>query len=306
MLEGRAATRDEIVGNYADCIKRHPDLDLQFFQTYLEEFGNLSGIKQLVHLDDLQETFNRMNRVTRSTLLGFVEIQTAWKTFSPNGFTVFFDAHEYPDTRRFTEPPAITGDKQVDKRIVNKAIERGYRLRSEAELQDLSLFAGQYVQPEVAASWEALTREAQQYGIKLGIVSGFRSVERQRIIFLSLLAYEAEREIGREFTHEEIVSGKADAVINRVLKESSIPGFSKHHSGYTIDITDVISGRDFTEFRETTGYQWMATANYLNAKRYGFLPSYPEGAGDLGPEPEAWEYVWVGSELLQETSIHSR
>jgi LAS superfamily LD-carboxypeptidase LdcB len=42
----------------------------------------------------------------------------------------------------------------------------------------------------------------------------------------------------------------------------------------------------------------MSKDNYLQAKKYGWIPSYPEGAQQQGPEPEAWEYVWVGTASL--------
>src|SRR5690606_25521512 len=39
--------------------------------------------------------------------------------------------------------------------------------------------------------------------------------------------------------------------------------------------------------------------NYANAKRFGFIPSYPPDGGKQGPEPEPWEFVWVGVEVIR-------
>ena len=65
-----------------------------------------------------------------------------------------------------------------------------------------------------------------------------------------------------------------------------------------MDVTDLGSGKDFTDFGSTRAYEWLSSDNYLNAKRFGFIPSYPQGAGKQGPDPEPWEYVWVGEDRL--------
>ncbi|HUV07366.1 MAG TPA: D-alanyl-D-alanine carboxypeptidase family protein, partial [Spirochaetia bacterium] len=154
-----------------------------------------------------------------------------------------------------------------------------------------------------AAAWKKLEAEAGREGIRLGIISAHRPVDYQRRIFLNLLKIGALNEIGRPYTDGEIAGGMADGLIDRVLRESSIPGYSKHHSGYTIDITDLSSGRDFTEFGHTSGFQWISAKNYLKAKKYGFIPSYPYGAAGQGPDPEPWEYVWVGTEALVKPAL---
>ena len=157
---------------------------------------------------------------------------------------------------------------------------------------------GKRLLPEAAQAWRELAGAARADGIALGLISAYRSVSDQRGIFLYRLRTEALGPTGKPYTHAEIAEGTADAAVDHILKTSSIPGYSKHHTGYTIDITDLTSGRVFTRFRETQGFAWISADNYLNAKRFGFIPSYPEGAGFQGPEPEAWEYCWVGTEVL--------
>jgi len=41
-------------------------------------------------------------------------------------------------------------------------------------------------------------------------------------------------------------------------------------------------------------------------KRFGFIPSYPENSGKQGPEPEPWEYVWVGEDVLLAVPYHDK
>ena len=158
---------------------------------------------------------------------------------------------------------------------------------------------GRYaLQDQAMSAWRDLQSAAREEGVRLELVSTYRSADRQRQIFLNELRNVSVHSTGREYTTGEIASGEADESIDRVLSYSSIPGFSKHHSGYTIDIADRSEGHVFTEFEQTRGFAWISAYNYLNAKRFGFIPSYPAGAAKQGPEPESWEYVWVGRQRL--------
>ena len=50
----------------------------------------------------------------------------------------------------------------------------------------------------------------------------------------------------------------------------------------------------------------MAANNFAEAKRHGFVPSYPAGAGPQGPRPEPWEFVYVGVAPLIDTSEYGQ
>ena len=223
-----------------------------------------------------------------------------YKTFSPNGFKRLSDSHRYADVQPITSPPRITGHAGADSRIIRIAEDRGYRLRADTDIGTMVKVEGRLLKPQAAEAYARLREAASKDGIRLGLISGYRSFNYQRRIFLNLLRIESTERMGREFTPEEIAGGKADGALDRILEESSIPGYSKHHTGYTLDLTDRTSGRDFTEFVHTRGFEWISANNFLNAKRFGFIPSYPEGVSDQGPEPESWEYVWVGEEVLRE------
>ncbi|NJK71166.1 M15 family metallopeptidase [Candidatus Gracilibacteria bacterium] len=145
-----------------------------------------------------------------------------------------------------------------------------------------------------------MQKAAKEDGVEISIVSGYRSVDNQQDLFAS--RFEALSRVdnsGQLYDANEIVSGKADNTINKVLEQSSVPGYSKHHTGYTIDINQNDGSGDLTSFGNTDAYKWVSANNYFNAKRFGFVPSYPSGAKNVGPEPEPWEYVWVGTEDLK-------
>ena len=128
-------------------------------------------------------------------------------------------------------------------------------------------------------------------GHNITVISGYRSVERQRSLFLSRLAATGA-------TIKEVAAGTADEKVNQVLITSSIPGYSKHHTGYTVDL--LCAGFAFEDFKNSTCNVWISDDNYKLAKQNGFIPSYPPLADSQGPDPEAWEYVYVGTDLLYE------
>ena len=147
------------------------------------------------------------------------------------------------------------------------------------------------MQAPVVQAWLGLKSAAATEGLSMSIVSAYRSVSHQRSLFLTRLAATGA-------TIQQVADGLADDKVDSVLVTSSIPGYSKHHTGYTIDI--LCAGWAFENFKNSPCNSWMIANNYKVAKEHGFIPSYPENADQQGPDPEAWEYVWVGTDVLYE------
>lgn len=222
-----------------------------------------------------------------------------FKRFGVDGFVrLWYNTPKAGATRLQAAPP-ITGDTAADNHIQEMARKRNYELQWSPTIE-LSQVGGEWIQSRIVDNWNALERDAERAGYNLYIVSGYRSIQDQRNIFLSRLQHQGKERIGREYTDEEIASGEADAAIREILETSSIPGFSRHHSGYSVDIHDANSNLPFERFGETEAYNWISQNNFLNAKRHGFIPAYPQGAEIIGPVPEPWEYVYVGREHLVE------
>lgn len=172
----------------------------------------------------------------------------------------------------------VTGDEIIDDRIWDAAIARGYQMRPTA-IGDLASVAGVPMQPQAAEAWSALMEEARAAGMRFVVSSAYRSPESQKAQFLSKL------------------EGTSDAAIDAALRWYSLPGTSKHHGGYALDFRYVDG--TFGEFRSTPDYAWLAADNFAVPKRYGLIPSYPDDVDDQGPNPEPWEFVWVGVGLIQ-------
>lgn len=172
----------------------------------------------------------------------------------------------------------ITGDEELDDRIWALAFERGYVLRPSAT-GDLGRADGVNMQPQAADAWRALKTEARSAGMGFVVSSAYRSPQAQRTQFLSKL------------------QGTSDNAIDTALTWYSVPGTSKHHGGYALDFR--YRSGTFGEFRSTKDYAWLQEDNFAIPKTYGLIPSYPDDVQSQGPNPEPWEFVWVGTGLIQ-------
>ena len=218
------------------------------------------------------------------------------KTFTATQFKELYSSYAYPNTQQLTEPPSITGDEAADKRIRDIAEKRGYKLSAVpvaniVKLNEPGLSENDLIQPNALIAWQELKKAAKKAGIPLQMTSAYRSIELQRTLFM--------REMDNEGVYTESVAlGFDDDGVTRVLKRVAIPGYSRHHTGYTIDLA--CDGIGLDSFLTTSCYAWLSDNNYENAKKYGWVPSYPSGVSLQGPEPEPWEYIWVGKDILFE------
>jgi hypothetical protein len=201
--------------------------------------------------------------------------------YTGDQFKALYD-HAVDEVLPNLDPPAgrlpVTGDEDLDDRIWEIALTRGYIMRPVAG-EDLGGADGVPMQPQAAAAWSQLKQAARDAGFGFVVSSAYRSPESQRTQFNSKLR------------------GTSDEAIDAALTWYSIPGTSKHHSGYALDFR--YRDGTFGEFRQTPDYAWLAADNFYNAKRFGFIPSYPDDVADQGPSPEPWEFVWVGADLIK-------
>jgi LAS superfamily LD-carboxypeptidase LdcB len=216
--------------------------------------------------------------------------------FAPDEFVALLDRAPLPGTSPSAGSPGITGDGPADARIVALAEATHYRLRRLSASPHSSI-AGVPLNIEAADALVRMAAAASGAGAPFVAVSGHRSVDDQRGIFLRELAARGQARIGRAYSNQEIASGAADAAVNDVLRLNSIPGYSFHHTGNAVDL--VAPGGSLGGFVSSAAYRWLSAANYANAKVFGFVPSYPVGAGAIGPDPEPWEFTYVGVRQLR-------
>ncbi len=207
---------------------------------------------------------------------------TTTRQFTSAEFKQAYDELSLPNITPIVVSPSITGSLDADRRIQMLAESRGYQLRhvSSGLLNEIE---GLPIQEELIGSWVDLQQMAREEGIQISFRSGYRSVEEQRELFVDRLRIAGG-------VDDLVAAGEQDDLVNNVLAITAPPGYSRHHSGYTIDVEDP----GFAVFANSSAYAWLAADNFEKAKLHGFIPSYPEGLTNQGPNPEPWEYVWVG------------
>ncbi len=215
------------------------------------------------------------------------------KTFTGEEFKNLYNSIAYPNTHEISEKTVITGNPEADAHIRKLALAKGY-LPQSAPVTDTFRDAGKghLLQERATQPWLDMKAAAKAQGINLGLTAGYRSAEDQKAIFLNRLVGVAPA---------AIASGAYDAQINQVLRSTALPGYSRHHTGYTVDIS--CENDPYPTFKNSKCFTWLSANNYENAKKHGWIPSYPDGAGQQGPDPESWEYVWVGVDTLTEWTL---
>lgn len=119
--------------------------------------------------------------------------------------------------------------------------------------------------PEAADAWLAMRGAAETAGVRLLLISGFRSIERQT----------------------EIVRRKleAGAILEDVLTVSAYPGHSEHHTGRAVDIGSPDCAHLTEAFETTREFLWLAE----HAAGFGFVLSYPrDNPHGIAFEPWHW------------------
>lgn len=220
------------------------------------------------------------------------EPKSRWEKPSPAGlaslsfphftgaeFNRLFDTAALPNLSTISGPPTITDSDEVDDAIRARAEDRGYQRRPLPQNYSLLRFvdSGLALQRPAAEAWLALAEDAAAHGFELELDSAYRGHRYQRELFLRPLK-----------TPYEL------ADLAERLKMSAPPGYSKHHTGYAIDIGQ----EGYRVFGHSPAYEWLAADNFANAKRHGWIPSYPSDGGRQGPVPEPWEFTYVGLEAI--------
>lgn len=129
---------------------------------------------------------------------------------------------------------------------------------------------------EMATALEKMFQAANQQGLELLAVSGYRSYSRQTEVFNAAVAKD-----GKE---------QAEKVV-------AVPGQSEHQTGLTMDISSQSNGIQLEEnFEDTPEGKWLAN----NAHLYGFIMRYPKGKESItGYDYEPWHFRYVGNDIAK-------
>ncbi len=124
----------------------------------------------------------------------------------------------------------------------------------------------QRLTPDTAARWQQMVEAASSDGVRLLMVSGFRSFDYQAQLIRNKL--------------------EAGQSIDEVLEVNAAPGFSQHHTGGAVDIATPGSRPLTEEFEESDAFAWLG----INAGDFGFSMTYPRG-NPFGIIYEPWHWA---------------
>lgn len=125
----------------------------------------------------------------------------------------------------------------------------------------------QRLAPDAAAAWRAMQSAADEAGITLLIVSGYRSFDYQASLI-----------------RKKLNAGQA---LSDILRVNAAPGFSEHHSGCAVDIASPGSRPLTEDFEHSDAFSWLQE----HAKLFGFSMTYPRD-NPHGFVYEPWHWAW--------------
>ncbi|HUG10468.1 MAG TPA: M15 family metallopeptidase [Opitutaceae bacterium] len=124
---------------------------------------------------------------------------------------------------------------------------------------------------DAAAAWFKVREAAEEDGVRLLLLSGFRSVSRQA-----------------EIVQKKLAAGES---LETILRVSAYPGFSEHHSGRAIDFGSPECEHFSEAFESTREFSWLCE----HAARHEFRLSYPRSnTSGIIYEPWHWRLTKAG------------
>jgi LAS superfamily LD-carboxypeptidase LdcB len=149
---------------------------------------------------------------------------------------------------------------------------------------------------KMLSDFQALVASAAEDGIKIVIASGFRSFERQLLIwnnkFIGITAIK-----NADGERVNINDLKEMEIIEAILLYSALPGASRHHWGCDIDIyaANLLEGQllQLEPWEYASSGPMAKLTNWLvdNANKHGFYFPYDKFRGGIAAEPWHLSYA---------------
>lgn len=170
----------------------------------------------------------------------------------------------------------VTTDDSI-LRIVNKwhSIESDFIPNSLVSV-NVPQYESQLLLPEVSSALEDMFSKANDEGIHLYLVSGYRDYEYQTDLYHYYVSKFGKQEAERI---------------------DCIPGCSEHQTGLSVDLSTTSHKYELdVRFEQTDAYQWLIT----HCSEYGFILRNPKGKEEItGVKFSPWNFRYVGKEIAQ-------
>lgn len=148
------------------------------------------------------------------------------------------------------------------------------RVSDDYKPDELVTIEGNYVAtPETTEAYHNLISDLEELGMKVYVVSSYRSISYQKNLHNNYLKEDSEEEVDTY---------------------SSRAGYSEHHTGRALDISQVKG--NLNAFEGSDEADWV----YKNAYKYGFIVRYMDNEIDVtGYIYEPWHITYVGKEIAK-------
>lgn len=198
-------------------------------------------------------------------------------------------------TKVNSEQVDVFSDEQANSHLYELGEERGYQKQKVIDESQLgSIFSQRMFILKAVDEIQTLLLDSRSSGSELYISSTYRSTKRQKELFIDRF-----KAVGGDPNDVEgIANGAYDTQLQATYDLVAPPGYSKHHTGQAIDFCDETSRSCRYRFVGTRGHSWLVADNFQNARNYGLIPSYPDDVENQGPNPEPWEFTWIGSDNI--------
>lgn len=175
--------------------------------------------------------------------------------------------------------------------------------------RSLKGFGGVQVHGAIVAPLTRLSLRAQAFGFELAIASGYRSFERQLLIWNAKA--QGQRPVLDDDGSVIDVSELSDVeLLFAILRWSALPGASRHHWGTDVDVYDAVPSKEGYKLQLTVEetvegavygpfYQWLDEA--LSLDDSGFFRPYTKAVGGVAPEP--WHLSYAPLSLQYQSGL---
>ncbi len=168
---------------------------------------------------------------------------------------------------------------------------------------------GRFLQPAVAAAYQAMQQAAAADRIALRIASGWRDFSRQQAIFKAKL--NGDRPVYDAAQQVITLNGMSLAAkLHAIMLYSALPGASRHHWGTDLDVWDQAAVPDdyvlqlsAAEYAPDGPFARLSAWLSQHAGRFGFFRPYRSFRGGVAIEPWHLSYRPLASLYLQQLTL---
>lgn len=149
---------------------------------------------------------------------------------------------------------------------------------------ELTEVNGKFMESQAGNRLRLLLKKAEADGIKLKIISDYRSFEYQQMLW------------EREVSHEMWGGLSYEKAVEKVGRTLALPGSSEHNTGLAVDLGREGDNDVSDDFYKTPESRWLCA----NAADFGFILRYPRLKEQMtGIDFEPWHYRYVGVEAAR-------